>query len=151
MPDKITPRTPLNSTQFWDYSPFCFWGHCEWHRLTYKYPRHGEFIPHSLVGASSEGITTLSGVFNINESKFLSRRTTVACFETKREHCHSSFTRDSAFKPASFPDLQKPSGLPHSRRRQPRIRIHHEPNAKHYSRPSRNFARLHRGQIPKAR
>jgi hypothetical protein len=36
------------------------------------------------------------------------------------------FTRDSAFKPASFPDLRKPSGLPHSHRRQPRIRIHHD-------------------------
>jgi hypothetical protein len=36
------------------------------------------------------------------------------------------FTRDCAFKPASFPDLQKPSGLPHSHRRQPRIRIHHD-------------------------
>ena len=61
------------------------------------------------------------------------------------------FTRDSAFKPASFPDPQIPSDRRQSRRRQPRIRIHHEPNAKHDSRLWRNFARLHRGQIPKAR
>jgi hypothetical protein len=55
------------------------------------------------------------------------------------------------FKPASFPDPQIPSDRRQSRRRQPRIRIHHEPNAKHDSRLWRNFARLHRGQIPKAR
>ena len=37
-------------------------------------------------------------------------------------------------KTAAFPDRQKLSGPPHSRRRQPRTRIPHDPNARHYSR-----------------
>jgi len=37
-------------------------------------------------------------------------------------------------KTAAFPDLQKLSGPPHSHRRQPRTRIPHDPNARHYSR-----------------
>jgi hypothetical protein len=52
----------------------------------------------------------------------------------RREVCAHSFV--AGFKTAAFPDLQKLSGLPHSRRRQPRIRIHHVPNAKHCSHPS---------------
>ena len=36
-------------------------------------------------------------------------------------------------KTAAFPDRQKLSGPPHLRRRQPRRRIHHDPNARHYS------------------
>ena len=44
--------------------------------------------------------------------------------------------RDSAFKSASLPDPQKPSGLPHSRQKRPRMRIHRVPNAKHCSHPS---------------
>ena len=37
------------------------------------------------------------------------------------------------FNLASFPDLQKRSGPPHSRRRRPRIQIHFDSNAKHES------------------
>ena len=66
-----------------------------------------------------------------------------------RDVCAHSFV--AGFKTAAFPDLQKLSGLPRSRRKQPRIRIHHVPNAKHCSHPSRNFPRLCSGQIPKAR
>jgi hypothetical protein len=52
----------------------------------------------------------------------------------RRDVCAHSLV--AGFKTAAFPDLQKLSGLPHSRRRQPRIRIHHVPNAKHCSHPS---------------
>jgi hypothetical protein len=59
--------------------------------------------------------------------------------------------RTRAMPPALFPDQQRPSGFPHSRQKRPRIRIHCDPNAKHYSRPWRKPARLQRGRIPKAR
>jgi hypothetical protein len=39
------------------------------------------------------------------------------------------------FKTGAFLDLQRLQGPPHSRRKPPRIRIHHVPNAKHYSHP----------------
>ncbi len=43
------------------------------------------------------------------------------------------FMKRGGVKTAAFPDLKKLSGPPHSRRRQPRMRIHHDPNARHYS------------------
>ena len=41
----------------------------------------------------------------------------------------------AGFTTAAFPDLQKFSGPPHSRQRQPRIRIQYDSNVRHYSHP----------------
>jgi hypothetical protein len=54
-------------------------------------------------------------------------------------------------KTAAFPDLQKLSGPPHSRRRRPRTRIHHDSNTRHYSHLQQNFPRGCSVQMPKAR